>query len=113
MMEAKVRRGIDVEHFMEGEEHCRLFFKTDGLIFGTSTLMPGKAGAVDPGHKKGEEVFYVCKGKVLLFLPNTKKYHELCEGEAILIPPGEPHQLFNPYPESATVCWSLAPPDKT
>ncbi|WP_455364681.1 cupin domain-containing protein [[Eubacterium] cellulosolvens] len=111
-MDAEVRRFNDVEHFMEGEEHCRSYFKTAKLSFGTSTLMPGKNGTVDPGHKEGEEVFYVCRGRILLYLPSTKKYRELGEGDAIIIPPGEPHQLYNPYPDIAVVCWCLSPPDR-
>jgi mannose-6-phosphate isomerase-like protein (cupin superfamily) len=112
-MDVEVRKNMDVIHFMEGDEHCRLYFKTDKLQFGTSTLMPGKGGAVDTGHKNGEEVFFIAKGKVLLFLPNKKKYFELYEGDAIIIPPGEAHQLFNPYSKQAVVSWSLAPPDKS
>lgn len=111
-MDAEARRYRDVEHFMEGDEHCRSYFKTVKLHFGTSTIMPGKNGAVDPGHEEGEEVFYVCKGRVLLLFPSKKEYHELHEGDAIIIPPREPHQLLNPYPDIAIICWSLAPPDK-
>lgn len=111
-MDAEVISSKEAEHFMEGDEHCRSYFKTDKLNFGTSTLMPGKTGAVDPGHKEGEEVFYVSRGKVLLLLPSKTKYHELNEGDAIIIPPEEPHQLFNPYPDVAVVCWCLAPTDK-
>ena len=111
--EKLVKKVNEIEHLMEGDEHCRLYFKTEKIQFGTSTLMPGKTGAVDSGHKEGEEIFFVSKGKVLLFLPNEKRYYELSEGDAILIPPGEPHKLLNPNPKIAVVCWSLAPPDRS
>ena len=66
-LNVKIKKINEVEHLMEGDEHCRLYFKTEKIQFGTSTLMPGKTRAVDTGHKNGEEIFYISKGKALCF----------------------------------------------
>lgn len=110
MGEIKVVRKGEARNFMEGDEHCRLYVETDKIIFGTSSLLPGKRGDVDPGHKKGEEIFYVAKGRVICHFPGKKVYRELEEGDIVVIPPGEPHQLINTSDGEAIICWSLAPP---
>jgi len=110
MGEIKVVRKMEARNFMEGDEHCRLYVETDKIIFGTSSLLPGKRGSVDPGHKKGEEIFYVAKGRVICHFPEKNVYQELEEGDIVVIPPGEPHQLINTGNEEAIICWSLAPP---
>ena len=111
MSDIKVVRRRDVKKFMEGDEYCRLYLKNEKIVFGTSHVAPGKRGAVDPGHKRGDEIFYVASGRVLCHFPKKGVYEELEKGDAVIIPPGEPHELINPYGKEAVVCWSLAPPD--
>lgn len=111
MSEMKVIRKGDAKSFMEGEEHCRLYVNTGKIVFGTSSLLAGKRGDVDPGHKKGDEIFYVARGRVICHFPKKNVYEELEEGDVVVIPPGEPHQLINSSQEEAIICWSLAPPD--
>lgn len=111
MSEIKVIRKGEASLFMDEDEECRRYFTTEKMTFGTSKLLPGKHGGVDPGHKIGDEVFYVAKGCVICHFPKKKIYTELKEGDIVVIPPGEPHQLFNNGVEEAVVCWSLAPPD--
>ena len=101
----------EAKAFLEGDEFCRLYYKTEQLLFGTSTLQPGKKGAVDPGHKKGHEIFYATKGQVVCNFPKIGKQVELEEGDIVVIPPGEPHELTNNGTVEAVVVWSLAPPD--
>jgi quercetin dioxygenase-like cupin family protein len=110
-MEPRRIRKADAKNFMEGDEHCRLYYKTEQLVFGTSVLEPGKKGAVDPGHKNGYEIFYAARGSVLCNFPKANKQLELSEGDIAIIPPGEPHELINDGTEEALVIWSLAPPD--
>jgi len=111
MSEIKVIRKRDAENFMEGEEHCRLYVNTGKIVFGTSSLLAGKKCDVDSGHKKGDEIFYVAKGRIICHFPKKNVYEELSEGDIVVIPHGEPHQLINSSEEEAIVCWSLAPPD--
>ncbi|MGA3407039.1 MAG: cupin domain-containing protein [Candidatus Bathyarchaeia archaeon] len=110
-MEPRKIRKADAKDFMEGDECCRLYYKTNQLVFGTSTLQPGKKGAIDPGHKNGYEIFYVAKGRVICSFPKSSKQVELDEGDIVVIPPGEPHELTNNSTVEALVVWSLAPPD--
>ncbi|RKS52359.1 hypothetical protein BDE18_1683 [Paracoccus pantotrophus] len=84
-----------------------LYYKTDKLTFGSSQLSPGQTGAVDKGHPNSHEVFFCARGTVLLMCGD--KYYEMHEGDAVLVPPSEPHQLTNIGSEIALVTWSLAP----
>ncbi len=111
VVDVQTVRKKDAKSFIEGDEFCRQYYKTDKLLFGTSKLSPGKKGAVDPGHKNGHEIFYVARGKVVCRFPRINKSEELDEEDIVIIPPGEPHELENTGTQDALVIWSLAPPD--
>lgn len=104
---ARVIRQIEARNFMEGPEHCREYVKTPKLWLGTSTLQPGQRGAIDVGHPASQEVFFVCRGHVLLY--DERQHYELFTGDAILIPEGLPHTLINVGEEPAVVVWAGAP----
>ena len=104
---AKLIRQTEARNFMEGPEHCREYVKTEKLWLGTSTLPPGQRGNIDVGHPNSQEVFFVCRGHVLLF--DEKQYYELFAGDAILIPEGLPHTLINVGEETAVLAWAGAP----
>lgn len=106
-MESQLKKPSDTKIFMEGPEVVRLYFKTDKLTFGTSQLNPGQTGAVDPGHPDSHEVFFVVRGTVLLRVGDV--YHEMHEGDAVLVPPTIPHQLTNIGLDIALISFSLAP----
>lgn len=106
-MNSEYKKSSDAKIFMEGPEVCRLYYKTEKLTFGSSQLNPGQTGAVDPGHPNSHEVFFCARGTVLLKVGET--YHEMHEGDAVLVPPTEPHQLTNIGLDIALVTWSLAP----
>jgi mannose-6-phosphate isomerase-like protein (cupin superfamily) len=105
----QVIRRVDTRSFMEGPEHCREYFTTDKLTFGTSTLPAGQAGAVDPGHPHAHEVFFIARGLVLVRLGDPGRHFELEAGDAILIPEGVPHKIINVGDESALIVWACAP----
>ncbi|MGX5849211.1 cupin domain-containing protein [Mesorhizobium silamurunense] len=106
-MDSAIKRPSDTKIFMEGPEVCRLYYKTEKLTFGSSQLNPGQTGAVDHGHPNSHEVFFCARGTVLLRVSET--YYEMHEGDAVLVPPSEPHQLTNIGLDVALVTWSLAP----
>jgi oxalate decarboxylase/phosphoglucose isomerase-like protein (cupin superfamily) len=108
-MEVKVIKAGEARVFMDGPEVCREYEKTGKLTFGTSTLLPGQTGGIDPGHPKSHEIFYVSRGQVLMHIPETSHWYELSEGDIILIPEGIPHQLTNIGTEKAVITWSCAP----
>ncbi|BDF57206.1 hypothetical protein CE91St36_00230 [Christensenellaceae bacterium] len=93
----------------EGDELCRTYFNTARITFGMSRLMPGKKGELDPGHAEADEVFFCVKGKVLCYFPEDDHYYELKRGDALLIPQGCGHKLFNIGDEEAIITWSCAP----
>ena len=105
----QVVRRIDARSFMEGPEHCREYFTTDKLTFGTSTLLAGQAGATDAGHPGAHEVFFAAKGHVVIRLGDPGRHFELEEGDAILIPEGVPHTIINVGEETALIAWACAP----
>jgi mannose-6-phosphate isomerase-like protein (cupin superfamily) len=108
-MDVKVVTQNEAETFYEGVELCHLYYKTEKITFGTSTLKPGETGAIDHGHKASHEVFFVVRGSVILRMPNTDTKYELHEGDAIIMPETVPHELTNTGNDTAVVSWSLAP----
>lgn len=110
MRDIKVIKKKESKQFFEGDEQCNLYMKTEKMIFGTSYLESGKEGAIDPGHKYGEEIFFIAKGTVICQFSKLSK--QLKEGDAVVIPIGESHKLINTSNNPVLVCWALAPPDR-
>lgn len=108
-MDMKVVHENETRVFLDGPEVCREYFATGKITFGSSTLLPGQTGAIDPGHLTSHEVFFVSRGHVILRNPKDKSFFELEEGDAILIPEGAPHELTNIGMEKAVITWSCAP----
>jgi mannose-6-phosphate isomerase-like protein (cupin superfamily) len=108
-MDIKVVRKSEARSFMEGDEHCREYLKTEKITFGTSTLLPGQRGTVDKGHPGSHEIFFVSRGQILLHVPDKDEYFELHEQDIILMPEGVPHTLINIGETTAVISWSLAP----
>ncbi len=42
---------------MDGPEVCREYTVTGKITFGSSALLPGQTGGVDPGHPNSHEIF--------------------------------------------------------
>jgi quercetin dioxygenase-like cupin family protein len=107
-MKVKVIRENQARVFMDGPEVCREYIKTNKITFGTSSLLPGQTGGIDPGHASSHEIFYVSRGEVLMHTPNDGEYYQLEEGD-IIIPEGVLHQLTNIGSQKAIITWSCAP----
>ena len=108
-MDVKVVRKKEAKVFLEGPEVCREYLKTDRITFGSSTLLPGQRGNIDKGHPDSHEVFFVSRGRVLMFIEELDEYYELEEQDIILMPEGVSHTLINIGEETAVITWSLAP----
>jgi len=106
----KIIRKNEAKNWYEDDELCHLYREDEEMVFGSSYLEPGKAGAVDPGHNKGKEVFYCALGKAIVEF--SKEKIELSIGDAVVIPINEPHKLINKFDEPTLIVWSLAPPDE-
>lgn len=105
----RVIKPSDAEFFLDGPEVCRQYVATGKITFGTSTLLAGQTGGVDPGHPVSHEVFFCSRGHVAVYNPASKRYYELSEGDILLIEEGEPHQIHNIGGETAVVAWSMGP----
>lgn len=108
-MDFKILKKEDARLFLDGPEVCREYVATDKITFGTSTLLPGQTGAVDPGHPESHEIFFVSRGHVIIRDPSTNQCVELLEEQALLVPEGVPHELTNIGTKVALVTWSCAP----
>ena len=93
---------------LDGPEVCREYLSTGKITFGSSTLLPGQTGGIDPGHPQSHEVFYVSRGHVIMHNPAKGEYCELHEGDIVLVEEGEPHELTNIGMEPAVITWSCA-----
>lgn len=107
----KVVRKSETRVFLDGPEVCREYIQTGKITFGSSTLLPGQTGGIDPGHEKSHEVFYVSRGHVIMRNPKSQEHYELAEGDILLVEEGEPHELTNIGMEPAIITWSCAPSD--
>lgn len=108
-MEVQVKHKDDVKIWMEDAEVCREYYKTDKITFGMSELPAGAVGGLDTGHSEAHEVFYCVQGEVLCYCSQDDKYYHLKEGDAMLMPEGHDHKLFNIGDEKAILTWSCAP----
>lgn len=103
----EIVREAEAKAFFEGEEQCREYLREPRMWFGTSSLGPGEAGAVDPGHATSVEVFFCSSGSVIV--NDGRRDYELAAGDALVIPEGLPHALRNPGDVPALVVWAGAP----
>lgn len=94
---------------LDGPEVVRTYLGTGKITFGSSTLLPGQTGGIDPGHPDSHEIFFVSRGHVIMRNPATNKCLELQEGDALLVEEGEPHELTNIGMAPAVITWSCAP----
>jgi len=96
---------------MEGDECTEIYAFTDKIIFSISTLFPGQHSCLDRGHKNADEICYLIQGKIMVHFPNEEEYYLLEMGDAILIPPGEPHYSINVGEEKSITVWAGAGPN--
>jgi mannose-6-phosphate isomerase-like protein (cupin superfamily) len=94
---------------LDGPEVCREYCRIDQLWFGTSTLLPGQTGGIDPGHPVSKEVFFASRGTVLVRNPANNKCYQLNQEDLLVIDEGEPHEITNIGETPAVIAWFGAP----
>ena len=99
----------DAKIWMEEQEVCREYFKTEKITFGMSELPAGAVGAIDPGHSEAHEVFFCVQGEVLIYCSQDDTYYHLFQGDAMLVPEGKDHKIYNIGDTKAVLSWSCAP----
>lgn len=104
-----VTKKDDAKIWMEDQEICREYYKTEKITFGMSELPLGAVGALDPGHSEADEVFFCVQGNVLCYVPEDDRYYRVSQGDAMLITPNKGHKLYNIGETTAILTWSCAP----
>lgn len=102
------RRG-DAEILLEGDEHIRVYARTDKIVFAVGTLLPGQRSPLDPGHGGAHEVAYQIEGEVVVHLPDRDRYYHLEPGDAMVVPEGEAHTVVCVSATPAVTVWATAP----
>jgi len=72
------------------------------------TLTPESHTSKENFKHIGEEVAYVSKGQLILYL-EEREIH-LSQGDSVKIPSNMLHRWYNPYKEDAEVIWAVSPP---
>ena len=81
--------------FQGTQVESQVFVSTDKVTFSDWTLAPG-ARIEPPGlHNYGDELYYFLRGDPIAFNPEKGEVHQLHAGDALLIPQGTRHQIFN------------------
>ena len=109
MANVTVKKKDQTKIWLDEQEVCREYYVTEKITFGMSELAPGAVGGLDKGHAEADEVFFCVKGDVLCYVPEEDTYHHLTAGDAMLVPQGKGHKLFNIGEEKAILTWSCAP----
>jgi len=81
---------------------------SESAILAEQTFPPGGQTIVH-AHDQGDEFFYVVSGRGKARLGD--RYEEIGPGDAILISPGQTHQLSNPFDEDLKVVFFMATPE--
>ncbi|MEE8886576.1 MAG: cupin domain-containing protein [Eubacteriales bacterium] len=96
------------EEFPETSDLNWLIASTETMTVGEYQLSPGSHFEPADVHA-GDEIYYVLKGQVTMFQPETGQVVEVNEGEGILMPKGAPHMGYNFQQEEAKMLFVIAP----
>ena len=94
-MESKLLKKGEGKILIEGDEFTEIFWHSDKLLFSISSLLPGQRASLDPGHPGSDEVCYVIQGTIVMHLPEKDLHFVIKAGDALFIPPDEPHYAIN------------------
>jgi mannose-6-phosphate isomerase-like protein (cupin superfamily) len=108
-MKGKIARFSNRKEVAFGDLKYTIYFKSKMLTSGIAVLPAGGKGDVDSGHKDAEEVFTINSGSITVSLPDSGARYELGPGDALLIPPGEPHIVENNGKKDAVITFTAAP----
>ena len=81
---------------------------TNGAIMAEQTFPPGGETIVH-AHDQGDELFYVVSGRGRARLGD--RFEIVGPGDAILISPGQTHQVSNPFEDDLKVVFFMATPE--
>ena len=104
----------DLKKFLYTDEHPEtsdlnwLVASTDYMTVGEYQLSPGAHFEPADVHA-GDEIYYVLRGQVTMFQPQSGQVMEVEKGEGILMPKGCPHIGYNFGEQEARMLYVVAP----
>lgn len=81
---------------------------SEAAILAEQIFPPGGQTIVH-AHDQGDELFYVVSGRGRARIGS--RYEKIGAGDAILVSPGQSHQVANPYDEDLKVIFFMATPE--
>lgn len=103
-------RRPDALHVIQGELNPTLvsiFVSSDVITAGVIDLLP--AHSSEPETHPGDEVIFVCKGRLNVYLPDTFEWLEAHPKDALFLPEGSRHQYCNYSDEPASLVFAVSP----
>lgn len=106
--QSELMRFLYTEEFPETSDLNWLIASTENMTVGEYQLSPGSH--FDPADvHAGDEIYYVLRGEVTMFQPETGQILQIREGEGILMPKGCPHVGYNFGETEARMLYVVAP----
>ena len=96
------------EEFPETSDLNWLIASTETMTVGEYQLSPGSHFEPADVHA-GDEIYYVMRGEVTMFQPESGQVMQVRKGEGILMPKGCPHIGYNFGEEEARMLYVVAP----
>lgn len=109
-----MQKQSELKNFLYTDEHPEtsdlnwLIASTENMTVGEYQLSPGSHFSPADVHA-GDEIYYVMKGEVTIFQPETGQVLQVQEGEGILIPKGCPHIGYNFTEDASRMLYVIAP----
>lgn len=106
--QSELKKFLYTEEFPETSDLNWLIASTDTMTVGEYQLSPGSH--FDPADvHAGDEIYYVLRGEVTMFQPESGQILVLKTGEGILMPKGCPHVGYNFGEKEARMLYVCAP----
>ncbi len=86
-----------------------IYVSTDKVLLADWFLKPGCHYEPAGLHLQGDECYYILSGEAMAHNAETGETHELHPGDALLIPQGTRHQIFNFGAEPVHAIACIAP----
>ncbi|MBQ9611771.1 MAG: cupin domain-containing protein [Lachnospiraceae bacterium] len=106
--QSELRMFLYTEEFPETSDLNWLIASTENITVGEYQLSPGSHFSPADVHA-GDEIYYVMKGEVTMFQPESGQVMVVGEGEGILMPKGCPHIGYNFTEDKSHMLYAIAP----
>lgn len=106
--QSELMKFLYTEEFPETSDLNWLVASTETMTVGEYQLSPGSH--FDPADvHAGDEIYYVMRGQVTMFQPESGQVMQVNQGEGILMPKGTPHIGYNFTDQEARMLYVCAP----